>query len=303
MVDPYALPIQPWIPADGPGDAGLGYREYPVPPCFRDWAACVWSLTCEASRNAEAVYHVIPDGCSDLIFTQLEQRGSIFGTLDQAVAIPVRPGQRVFGVRLQVHALPAVVRAPASEFRGANPTFQEASLPELQDLFEAHAAHPVDAVRAARLVRRLSSVLRPGRTDPRAARLVAALRHGGPRVETAARLTGLSPRQMQRVADRELGLAPKEFSRILRVQRAMALLRTLRMPHAAIALEAGYADQAHMIREFQVLTGYSPKFWWNRRMREVAGSPEAPGGARGSAVQNVRDVQSDGPPPRHHPPR
>jgi AraC-like DNA-binding protein len=55
-----------------------------------------------------------------------------------------------------------------------------------------------------------------------------------------------------------VGHAPKPLQRILRLQRALALGRAAGWDAASLALDAGYADQAHMTREFKALAGSTP---------------------------------------------
>jgi len=75
----------------------------------------------------------------------------------------------------------------------------------------------------------------------------------------AARKTArASPAKRFQVA---VGYEPKRLARILRLQRLLALAE--RMPPgrgrlAALALAAGYADQAHMARECAELAGITP---------------------------------------------
>jgi AraC-like DNA-binding protein len=57
-----------------------------------------------------------------------------------------------------------------------------------------------------------------------------------------------------------LGAPPKQIERVLRLQRAIQRLGERRPPRwAAIALESGYFDQSHMIREFHALAGCTPE--------------------------------------------
>ncbi|MFD8993518.1 helix-turn-helix domain-containing protein [Streptomyces abikoensis] len=57
----------------------------------------------------------------------------------------------------------------------------------------------------------------------------------------------------------EVGLSPKTLTRIARLQRAMALMRSTRPPSLAdAAAMCGYTDQSHLNRDFRLLTGCTP---------------------------------------------
>lgn len=68
---------------------------------------------------------------------------------------------------------------------------------------------------------------------------------------------GVSRYQLIRAFKRAYGLTPEDFRRQLRVERARTLL-TRPEPLAAIAVDAGFADQSHMTREFNRLLGLTP---------------------------------------------
>jgi len=85
--------------------------------------------------------------------------------------------------------------------------------------------------------------------------------HPNGRVHQLSRIIGLSSRQLQRRFSAAVGYGPKTFHRILRLQRALALARKPQLFDGnlpRLALETGYADQAHMTREIQRLTGRPP---------------------------------------------
>jgi len=88
-----------------------------------------------------------------------------------------------------------------------------------------------------------------------AARLLSAS-HGGLSIERLAASHGVSYKRLERVFARDVGLSPKHFARVARVQRALEL-RTLRpgVALAALAVHSGYADQAHFSREFSSQRG------------------------------------------------
>lgn len=63
----------------------------------------------------------------------------------------------------------------------------------------------------------------------------------------------------------ELGLAPKPVARMMRFHQACRLARSgAETSWAGIAAESGYADQAHLVREFSALAGETPTAWARR---------------------------------------
>ena len=70
---------------------------------------------------------------------------------------------------------------------------------------------------------------------------------------------GLTVRTLSRRFQRACGLTAREWIRIARFQAARAALKSGADSLSAIAAEAGYADQAHMTREFRRLAGTTPQ--------------------------------------------
>ncbi|MCF2530805.1 AraC family transcriptional regulator [Yinghuangia soli] len=91
-------------------------------------------------------------------------------------------------------------------------------------------------------------------------RLVAA--RGRVQVGEVAAELGWSRRYL---ADRfrgELGLSPKTFARVLRFAHAHSLATARSpLPWADLATASGYADQAHLVRDWREFTGLSPTAW------------------------------------------
>ena len=96
------------------------------------------------------------------------------------------------------------------------------------------------------------------RFDPAIQYSMTALRAGVPVSEVAVRL-GLSPRTLERRFSSQVGLGPKQFARVHRLQRVLRAVRRSSKPEwCALAAEHGYTDQAHMIHDFQDLAGIRP---------------------------------------------
>ena len=91
---------------------------------------------------------------------------------------------------------------------------------------------------------------------------------------------GLSSRQLTTLFGREVGLAPKQVSRLMRFgyarQRIVAgVRRGVRSDLAAIAADCGYYDQSHLDRDFAQYVGLSPTAWIaeERRNLQAAADP------------------------------
>ena len=68
----------------------------------------------------------------------------------------------------------------------------------------------------------------------------------------------ITERQLHRRFVQAVGYGPKRLQRVLRFQSFLALCRAQHAGLAALALRAGYADQAHLSREARILAGRSP---------------------------------------------
>src|SRR6266511_4258566 len=73
-------------------------------------------------------------------------------------------------------------------------------------------------------------------------------------------------RRFIQVFTEEIGLTPKLFSRVKRFQRTIAILRQAMAPDwARLAVDCGYFDQSHLIRDFLMLSGFSPSDYLRRQ--------------------------------------
>lgn len=56
-----------------------------------------------------------------------------------------------------------------------------------------------------------------------------------------------------------VGLTPKRYCRVLRLQHVLSRLRSAQEPDlAALAAQGGYSDQAHFTHEFREIAGLTP---------------------------------------------
>ncbi|PXV63584.1 AraC-like DNA-binding protein [Dysgonomonas alginatilytica] len=78
-------------------------------------------------------------------------------------------------------------------------------------------------------------------------------------INSLSDMTCLSNKQFTRIFTEYVGAKPKEFTRIIRFQRALYILQTNpQISLTQLAFECGYYDQPHLIKEFKTFSGCTP---------------------------------------------
>jgi AraC-like DNA-binding protein len=210
--------------------------------------SCTWEQQIDAPHEQR----VVPDACVDLIWSG--HRLTIAGPDTRARLVALAPGTRMVGVRLRPGVAGAVLGLPATELcdealDAGEVLGQEATESLLAELHDGDDPHAV-----------LSRAVEAGaqRTpDPLVRAAITALDRPDARVAEVADELGLSARQLQRRVSDAVGYGPKTLARVLRFRRLQALAAS-EPALVDLALDAGYADQAHMTAEVTRLAGLTP---------------------------------------------
>jgi AraC-like DNA-binding protein len=191
---------------------------------------------------------------------------------------------------------PAAVRAlfglPAAELWTTNIELGDVAPGLARRLYDATGTVPHEerGPVAARIIDEATSVARARAIDPDAERAWRLIQHAGGQITVArlVELSGWSARYLTRVFTAEYGVGPKQAARLARFDHARAELET-GGAIADVAADCGYADQAHLTREFARITGHPPKEFLAVRASEFSGAA-----AYGIDVDELcpRDVRS-----------
>ncbi len=182
-------------------------------------------------------------------------------TAARLVALP--PWSRIIGIRARPGAARVLLGdLPATELRD----LQVDSL----DVWGVSVRDTVDRIgeqpdQAARILEEFAcSRLSEYRPDPVLTPAVAALDAPvPPSIPALADALGLSERQLRRRVTAAVGYGPQTLAGVLRFQRATRL-GVGPGGLAELACTAGYADQAHLTREFRRLSGLTPRQYFAR---------------------------------------
>lgn len=221
------------------------------------------------------VHRSLPNPWSDLVLVVTRARGlgeheaprafferlAVIGADTGPRRVPMRAGDLVLGARLRLGGAVGLLGPPAHEF-----TDRPAALDEV---WGAPAERLTERIRAAASPAAATALFqeelcrrRRLQAAPAFPRLLEGLAAapGGFRVDAVAAQAGVTPRQLQRLCLRWVGVGPKLFARLLRFQRAVKRLGGSRTPDwHGLAAELGYTDRSHLARELREFGGAAPR--------------------------------------------
>ena len=253
----------------------MRYREYQPCSALAPYIECLWFVSDDHASVQRPSEQVLPDGCIEWIFHlqdrfesrlgpgkwQVQPQSFVVGPLTRFLLLQPSGRIHTMGVRFRpagayrfipsaLDALTDEIVPTADIWNGAGTALEDAVL-----------SAPCDDTRRVLLETFLLKQL--ARIAPRL-RFEAAVSEilrsrGQTRVYLLAEKVGCGERQLQREFRESLGLSPKSIGRIVRFQNLLRLAGEDQFHEwASLALDGGYADQAHMVREFQEFTGQSP---------------------------------------------
>lgn len=236
-----------------PPSSAPAYREVAPAAPLRAGLTCAW--TYQASSRPAPDVLVIPDGCVDLIWTDDE----VFVAGPDPVAQPasIAPGALLAAVRFAPGAAQAFLGLPLRNITGQRVALRDLWGSRTRRLTDALALDAADPVERLRFLQHAIAHQGPPVADPAMRALFARLDHSEAMPSSLlAREFDISERSLRRRCHDAFGYGPKTLARILRLQRF--LRASSDFPLLRRALEAGYGDASHLVRDTRLLTGLTP---------------------------------------------
>jgi len=235
--------------------AGL-FSAPPVTRALARWVDAFWAF-----ESAGAPHRVLPDGCIDFIF-DLETGGArVQGPMTRAEVVALPAGRRIFGMRFAPGAASSFVDTEAYALEDQTADLETVTTAGSWRLAQrVSEARDHDARRRVLTEFLLDPRSRRRAADARLAQAVASIRlgRGASPVAAIARDLGVSERTLERLFRDHVGMRPKLYARIVRMEWTRAAAGIHRASQADLALLGGYADEPHLLREFRALTGLTP---------------------------------------------
>jgi AraC-like DNA-binding protein len=252
----------------------LRYREIRPQIRLRTIIDSFWIL--EQDGVDGAPQRVVPDGHPELILNwgqpfearaaghgqwQGQPRCFLAGQIEGPLLLRPNGPAKMLGIRFHPHGAAAVLSAPMHELSGRFTPVEELSPALSRNLIRAlESPEPI-----AQVIARVEAAMLSAQNDTHGCDLMLAeavrriaLEHGASDLGSLARELGVSPRQLERRFQAVVGLTPKLFSRMQRLNSVFRAIGEQPGNWVDTAIACGYYDQAHLIRDCKNLTGNTP---------------------------------------------
>jgi len=234
------------------------YQEFPPAKDLRPFVACTW-VRLVRQAGGKAPDAILPDGCADIMAYD-NQPPRVAGPDAITRRVKLRDGLVITGIRLRPGACRAILGCPAERLVNGSVLLGDIAT----GATELHCRLLLSDnlyTRLALLESWVRLALERATANDRAVIAACRVLGANPRIEIGdvARRLDWNARMIHRQFIAACGYSPKHFQRIMRIQGA---LRTAHSTPVAglgdLAAAAGYADQAHMTRDFRDITGFTP---------------------------------------------
>jgi AraC-like DNA-binding protein len=256
----------------------MHYAEHEPAPSLRGLIRCYWFLQADAAPEPAAAEPAFPDGSPELILSladpfiacpdggpeRVQPAVFLVGQITKPFA--VRPSGRadLVAIRLEAHAATWLGLEMANVVDGEVDIASrcDGALDRLRHALAATSGGPQgDAERVALLDAALPPLMaRAPQPDWRVCEAVRAIREHRGLIDLAPLADALktTPRSLQRLFQRDVGITPKAFVRIVRFQQVFRAWREDPTSLSRVAQACGYFDHAHLVRDFRELAGVPP---------------------------------------------
>jgi AraC-like DNA-binding protein len=243
------------------------YREIRPSAALESFVESFWTLE---QDGEDAPQRVVPDGRPELILNlgqpfeffrggkwNGQSRCFLAGQIDGPLLLRPSGRAKMLGIRFRPHGAARVLAPPMHELAGQFTPVADLSTALARDLDRAlDSADPIAGIESA-LTSREKTTRGCDSVVAEAVRRIMLAR-GALDLAALAGDLGVGIRQLERRFNASVGLAPKLFCRMQRFIHVFGVIDKQPLKWVDAAVDCGYYDQAHLIRDFRSFSGETP---------------------------------------------
>ncbi|RAV29311.1 AraC family transcriptional regulator [Sinomicrobium soli] len=235
---------------------------------LQDYIRYFWILGSSMDDNIHKKFKIIPDGLPALIFQNepnlfFAKEGKampqlfLYGQSTKCTEHRVTGAFKIIGVYFQPTALKTLFNVEAFELNNQNVSLEHIiDDPILEKLINATSVNEKIDI----LTYFFLNLIQKIRYNDSKVEFASTLLQRGKTLKEIQIEMNISERSLERMTKQYVGISPKMFSRIIRFQSGLNILRkTDFKDFTELAYMADYFDQSHYIKEFKEFTGTNPK--------------------------------------------
>lgn len=245
---------------------------------------CYWTLESETEETPEK-QTIIPDGCMEMIFhyrdlyRQYTENGNsliqpkcfVIGQLTRPLEIEPTGKIGIFSVRFHPNGFLPFTTIPIKEMENTAVSLEKLFGQNGQEIEQQILTASSTAERIKLIEVFLLNRLTDNETIDRIVKSTVETiltANGQLTIDELSKQTNINRRQLERKFSSAIGLSPKQLSKTIRLQATLKMLLNKKFTSlTALAYENEYYDQAHFIKDFKELSGFTPKEFYGNNLK------------------------------------
>lgn len=245
---------------------------------------CYWALESPKEETSEK-QTIVPDGCMEMIFhygnlyrqytengkSIIQPRCFVIGQLTRPLEIEPTGETGIFSVRFHPNGFLPFATVPIKEMENAAVSLEKLFGKDGQEIEQKILTANSTSERIKLIETFLLSRLTDTETVDRIVKSTVETiltTNGQLSVDELSKQMNINRRQLERKFSSTIGLSPKQLSKTIRLQATLKMLLNKKFTSlTALAYESEYYDQAHFIKDFKELTGFTPKEFYVNNLK------------------------------------
>jgi len=262
----------------------MNYHTFKPSEELAYFVKCYWTLENLKEETTEK-QTIVPDGCMEMIFhfgdlyRQYAENGKsiiqpkcfVIGQLTRPLKIEPTGETGIFSVRFHPNGFLPFATIPIKEMENTAVSLEKLFGNDGREIEQ----NILTATSTPERIKLIEAFLLNRLTDTETIDCIVKstvetilTANGQLSVFELSKQTNINRRQLERKFSSAIGLSPKQLSKTIRLQATLKMLLTKKFTSlTALAYENKYYDQAHFIKDFKDLTGFTPKEFYGNSLK------------------------------------
>lgn len=262
----------------------MNYQTFEPSKDLTTLVKCYWTLESPKQETPEK-QTIVPDGCMEMIFhygdfyrqytgncnSIIQPKCFVIGQLTRPLEIQPAGKTGIFSVRFHPNGFLPFATIPIKEMKNTAVSLEKLFGKDGQEIEEkiltANSTSKRIKLIEAFLLNRLTDTKTIDRMVKSTVTTILTA-NGQFSIDELSKQTNINRRQLERKFSSAIGLSPKQLSKTIRLQATLKILLNKKFTSlTALAYENKYYDQAHFIKDFKELTGFTPKEFYGNSLK------------------------------------